>query len=175
MEEIIAKKYANALIEAYPQKKLEDIYALLSDVSQAFSMDKCKEIIRSPYVSKQDKKAFMLSLLDDNKDMKNFISVLAENDRLDLIPFMTQALSRHFMNLNKKYEAVLYVAEELDSASVKEIADNLSKRLGVVLSITQSIVSVDGIKLVVQDLGVEISFLKERFLARLKHHILKSI
>lgn len=175
MEEIIAKKYANALIDIHPIKKLKDIHASLDSISQAFSVDKCKEIIYSPYVSKKDKEKFVLSLLDDDKDIKSFINVLAQNDRLDLIPFVTKALVKHFMSSEKTYEAILYTAKELDSASVTKIAENLSKKLGVVLTITQSIVQIDGIKLVVEDLGVEISFLKERFLDNLKDHILKSI
>lgn len=79
------------------------------------------------------------------------------------------------MDTEKKYEAILYVAQELDSATISTMTNNLSKKLNVDIAIKQCLTKIDGIKLIVQDLGIEISFAKERFFENLKSHILKAI
>ena len=55
------------------------------------------------------------------------------------------------------------------------IAKSLSSRLNVNLDLRQERAAIDGIRLSVEDLGVEISFSKERFFTDLTNHILKAI
>ncbi|SQB98818.1 F0F1 ATP synthase subunit delta [Helicobacter fennelliae] len=174
MEEIIAKKYANALIKTYPQNILKNIFPSLCDISNALSIQKCQEIVHSPYITKQAKTDFILSLLK-HKESEIFIKILSQNNRIEIIPFITKALKKHFMDTEKKYEAILYVAQELDSATISTMTNNLSKKLNVDIAIKQCLTKIDGIKLIVQDLGIEISFAKERFFENLKSHILKAI
>ncbi len=75
----------------------------------------------------------------------------------------------------KEYAATLTAKESLDTKTLEKIQDSLAKKLGVKLSIKQRLSEVDGIKLSVEDLGIEVSFSKERFSNDLKHHILKAL
>ena len=71
MEEIIAKKYAYALIGIYnkDKAKIQEITRLLSEVSQAFCIERFQDIIHSPYIPKAKKREFLLSLFNDQQDL----------------------------------------------------------------------------------------------------------
>lgn len=175
MEEIIAQKYTNALIKGYKTDALKEIYDSLKEVYNVFGLVEFKDIINSPCIDKNKKKDLVFSLITKKDSVKNLIEVLTQNDRIDIIPFIVHSLNKHFMTLDKKYEAILYTSKELSSNEVENIASNLAKKLGVALTISQSICDIEGIKLVVTDLGIEISFLQERFFDDLKSHVLQAI
>ncbi|WP_304209197.1 F0F1 ATP synthase subunit delta [Helicobacter canis] len=175
MEEIIAKKYAQALIQCFNREDLERVSKLFSQASQAFCVENFRDIIRSPYVGKTKKKELLLSLFDDDKQLDAFLDLLIENNRVDIIPFVDSVLERYLRALENSYKAVLYAPKNLDSSTIANVAKSLSAKLGVQLHIEQSATKVDGIRLVVQDLGIEVSFLKKRFFDDLKAHILRSI
>lgn len=175
MEEIVAKKYAYALIKSCDNDALKKLAKIFSQVSQAFGVEKFIDIIHSPYVPKAKKKEFLLSLLGGDKQAGDFVNLLIENNRLDILPFVADILEGHLRGLANSYKAVLYAPSNLDSSTISNIAQNLSKKLGIHLDIEQSSSKVDGIQLKVEDLGIEISFLKNRFFDDLKNRILKAI
>ena len=175
MEEIIAKKYACALIQHFDTKDLEEIAALFHGASQAFALEKFRDIVHSPYVAREQKKNLLLSLFNNDERLDSFLNLLIENGRLDILPFIGDVIQSHLRMLGNSYRAVLYAPKNLDSDTVSGIVKNLSGRLGVNLDVEQVSAKVDGIRLIVEDLGVEISFLKKRFFENLKSHIVKSI
>lgn len=175
MEEIIAKKYAQALIQYVSRDDLERVSKLFSQASQAFSVEKFRDVIQSPYIGRMKKKELLLSLFDGDEQLGAFLDLLIENNRVDIIPFIDSVLERYLRALQNSYKAVLYAPKNLDSDTIASIAKSLSAKLGVRLHIEQSATKVDGIRLVVQDLGIEVSFLKKRFFDDLKAHILRSI
>ena len=75
---------------------------------------------------------------------------------------------------NKEYIANLKVNEKYDEVVLKDIQDQFSKKLGVNLILKQELVDEVGIKLIVEDLGVEISFSQEKFIQDLRSHIMKA-
>ena len=177
MEEIIAKKYAYALIGIYnkDEAKIQEITRLLSEVSQAFCIERFQDIIHSPYIPKAKKREFLLSLFNDQQDLKGFIELLIQNNRVEILPFVAHILEKYVRSVENNYKAILYAPRNLDSSTIANIAQNLSKKLGIHLSIEQSSSKIDGIRLSVEDLGVEISFLKKRFFEDLRSHILRVI
>ena len=76
MEEIIAKKYAQALIKTYDNATLKKLTEVLCEACKAFEVEKFRDIIHSPYVSKAKKKDLLLSLLDNQKEFANFVCLL---------------------------------------------------------------------------------------------------
>ncbi len=83
-------------------------------------------------------------------------------------------LSSYLATLNKEYIAQLIVSESYDEAVLREIESQFSKKLGVNLLLKQQIVANVGVKLVVEDLGMEVSFSQEKFVNDLRNHILKA-
>lgn len=179
MVEIIAKKYSKAIVQNVGFSELEPFLKNLKKLAEPFHIEKFLDIINSPCISKSDKQDFLLQFLDKKhasfEKIKNFIGLLAENDRFDIIPSVCELLQSNIDEQNNSYVGVLYLNKEGDSASIDKIKKNLSERLNIDLDIQQRIVDIEGIKLIIEDLDIEVSFSREYFLNELKSHILKAI
>lgn len=182
MLQIIAKKYTQALIESGCD--LETSLQVLRGVSTILKDKKSADIINSPFLSKAQKEAFLFNLLGDtgadkaksgNEKIENFFRLIAQADRILLIPLIANELEKRLLAQKKEYAATLVSKEELDTKTLEKIQTALAKKLGVKLSISQELSGVDGIKLSVEDLGIEVAFSKERFGNELKNHILKAL
>lgn len=177
MKGLIAKRYIKALAASVSQQELEEIALLLKKLADASSISKFREIIESPYIASERKMEFILKHLLDNVGsvrFVNFIKVLEEHRRLDLFGELYAEVSSYLAAFNKEYIAQLIVAESYEDSVLKEIESKFSKRLGVKLVLQQKILANAGIKLVVEDLGVEVSFSKEKFITDLRSHILRA-
>ncbi|PAF44217.1 F0F1 ATP synthase subunit delta [Helicobacter sp. 11S02596-1] len=176
MVEIVAKKYTKALIASFDDNHLE---AFLKDIEKmvgVFGYEKFLDIIHSPYVSKSHKQAFLLELINSNNEKTiNFVKLLGENDRFDIIPSLYAGLQAYMSQKSKSYVGLLYLNQKVDPNVVDRIAKALSGRFGVSLEIKQVENPIEGIKLVIDDLGIEISFSRENFLNELKSYVLKAI
>lgn len=176
MQQIIAKKYTQALIDSGID--LESMLSVLKGFELVLKDKKSADIIASPFINKAQKKAFVLesvAKIDSDKKITNFFALLAEADRILLIPYISHELQKRLLAQKKEYAATLTSKEELDSTTLNKIVESLAKKLGVKLSIKQELSAVDGIKLSVDDLGIEVAFSKERFSSDLKHHILQAL
>lgn len=177
MKDLIAKRYVKALANTLSESELKEIASLLETLAKASGVTKFQEIIASPYVAQIQKIDFILKAVLEDKATKkfvNFIKVLAEHKRLDLFGELYAELSTYLAALNKEYIAQLFVSESYDSNILKEIEEKFSKKLGVNLLLKQQIVDDLGIKLVVEGLGVEVSFSQEKFISDLRNHILRA-
>ncbi|TLD96030.1 F0F1 ATP synthase subunit delta [Helicobacter jaachi] len=170
----IAKKYTQALINS--SIKLDEMLNILKDLSSSLQDKKVMSIIASPFLNKTQKEQLLLESIG-NVDVKiqNFFRLLVEEDRIQLIPYIAQELEKCLLARKKEYAATLVSKEELDSKTLDKIQASLAKKLGVKLSIKQKISGTDGIRLSVEDLGIEVSFSRERFSNDLKNHILKAL
>lgn len=171
---IIAKKYTQALIDSGAD--LDEALHILKGFSLVLREKKYADIIASPFLSKTQKEQFLRDNIGkvDTK-LENFFRLLAEADRILLIPYISNELEKRLLANKKEYAATLTSKEELDSKTLDKIQIALAKKLGVKLSIKQKLSGIEGIKLSVEDLGMEVSFSKERFSNDLKHHILKAL
>ncbi|RDU73652.1 ATP synthase F1 subunit delta [Helicobacter aurati] len=179
-EIIIAKKYARALAACSNIEQLTEIYNVYSSLESAFTLYRFYEIINSPIVSKEDKLNLLYSLihsLNQKLDSKSqrFLAVLAENSRLSLIPAISTELKKIIDYKRNIYLATLYSNEQISNDTLQKIKTNLEKKLHVSLEIFQEIdFHIDGIRLNVPDLGIEIVFLKNNFIKELQDFILKA-
>lgn len=179
MVEIVAKKYSKAIVENVGFDELESFLKSFKKLAEPFCVERFVDIMNSPYVSKDDKQEFLLEFADKKyanfKKIKNFIALLAENNRFDVIPSICELLQANLDEKNNSYIGILYLNKEVDITSINEIKKNLARRLNIALDIQQKIADIEGIKLVIEDLDIEVSFSKEYFLNELKSHILKAI
>ncbi|MCI2236053.1 MULTISPECIES: F0F1 ATP synthase subunit delta [Helicobacter] len=177
MKELIAKRYIRAFSKDALKNELEKDLEFLSILANAYQISKFKEIIESPYVEISKKVEFVLQVILENKATQrfsNFVKVLAEHKRLNLFQELYAELFSYIASLNKEYIANLKVNEKYDEVVLKDIQGQFSKKLGVNLILKQEIVDEVGIKLIVEDLGVEISFSQEKFIQDLRSHIMKA-
>ena len=176
MKELIAKKYVNALLIDLDSNIANKYYEQLKTLSSAFSSEKLISIITTPDVNKAKRTELFLSMLDNADDkMINFIKVLGENSRFDVIPDIVSEMKKELDKINNSYEGTIFVKEELDSSIVKDLEEKFSKKFDTTLSLSQNICDYDGIKVDIDGLGVEVSFSADRLKSNLSEYILKAI
>ena len=175
MEELIAKRYAKALSSV--SKNIVDAAEVLNVLTEAISTTEVKSALNSPIVASEKKTEMILSTLGEGEDvtLTNFIKILGENKRLDLIPAIAKVLNADLQKVSNKYEGVLSSKETLDGAALNSLEKTLKKYTGSTIKLTQEKSSLDGLRVSVDDLGIEVNFSKERVKEQLIDFIKKSL
>lgn len=174
MEELIAKRYAQALSSV--SKDLSGILEVLNVLSEVISSSEIKSTLTSPIISSEQKTAMVLSVIsDDDKILVNFIKILGENKRLDLIPAITKVLNTDQQRVSNEYEGVLKSTSSLDEATLANLEETLKKYTGSTIKLTQQKTDLEGLRVSVDDLGIEVNFSKQRVKEQLIDFIKKSL
>ncbi len=177
MEKLIAKRYIKALkdgSDAEAVKNMSDVFATLAE---SFKDEKFIQIIDDPNVSASNKSEILLQAVKSVKSEKinNFIKLLVENKRINIIPAMAEALRKDIAVSTKTYEGIIYSNKAIATKIVEDLSNGLSKKFDSKISLTFVQNDFDGIKVDVEDLGVEIHFSKTRINAQLVEYIIKAI
>ena len=176
MSTLIAKKYANALIQSSSEAELLGVYELLSQIISAFKMDKFNHIILSPDVEQSKKESLILSLVDGKEaKLVNFIKLLATNDRLSLLPLIVKELQYQIALKNNVFEGEVLSNFDISAAQIAILEANFSKKFNAQVKLNALKSDYPGVKITLDNLGVEVSFSLERLKAQMSEHILKAI
>jgi len=178
MEELIANRYVKALVESTTTKKQRAEFSkILSEISKIFDDASVVERLASPLISNSDKTAFILDGLGEESDVKlqNFIKILGENSRLDLLPVVAKVMNQSIQKESNKYEGIVSSSTKLKAAELKELQDSLKTYTGSTIKLKQETSDIDGIKVSVEDLGIEVNFSKQRVKEQLIDFITKSL
>lgn len=176
MSEAIAKKYIKALMGSVAESELENVHSALDALASAFSNQKFNNIILSNDIKKAEKENFILSMLDKpSAKLSNFIKLLTENGRLGDIPAMAKELQKQIAIKNNAYHGVLISNFDVDSAQVTDIEKSLSSKLDSTITLENRVTNYPGLKVEIDDLGVEVGLSTERVKAQLAEHILKAL
>lgn len=176
MSTAIAKKYVNALIESCNEKELSSIHAALTSVSEAFKIAKFNNIVLSPDVSQKDKESLVLSLIDSEEaKFSNFIKLIVLNDRLGLIPSIAKELNYQISLKKNVFEGEVLSNFKMTPVQIATLEENFGKKFNAKVKLHPSQNSYPGIKIALDDLGVEVSFSLDRLKTQMSEHILKAI
>ena len=176
MNDLVAKRYVKALIDGRDSLTINTISDKLNTISSAFADEKFNSIISSPQIASDVKVGLISSFVDGMENtLSNFIKLLGEKRRLDLLPFIAKELSTQIAKISNSYVGIVYTNQELSSDYVSSIEEQFSRKFDVKLSLSQKVCDYDGIKVDIDGLGVEISFSKERLKSQLIDHILKAV
>ena len=175
MEELIAKRYAKALSEAV--SNVEDAVSVLDALSEALSSPKAKKIIASPIVPASQKTELVLEALGKDADgaLVNFVKVLGEHGRLGLIPAIAKVLHADLQKAANRYEGVVQSASDVPAEEVKRLEQTLSSYTGATVALRTEKSDIDGLRVRVDDLGIEVNFSKARVKEQLIDFIKKSL
>ncbi len=175
MEELIAKRYATALSSV--SKDVASIVEVLNVLTEAISSDEVKTALTSPIIATEKKTEMILSALGTKADatLVNFIKILGENGRLDLIPAITKVLNADLQKESNQYEGVLKSKETLGDKELSKLETTLKKYTGSTIKLTQEKTDLDGLRVSVDDLGIEVNFSKQRVKEQLIDFIKKSL
>jgi F-type H+-transporting ATPase subunit delta len=136
-----------------------------------------KTALTSPIVPAEKKTEMILSALGNDVDttLVNFIKILGENKRLDLIPAIAKVLNAELQKESNKYEGVLKSSKKLGKEELSKLEKTLEKYTGSKIKLTQEKTDLDGLRVSVDDLGIEVNFSKERVKEQLIDFIKKSL
>ena len=177
MEELIAKRYIKAMNSGSDTASIQNMTSVFSVLAESFKDEKFVQIIDNPNVSSNDKSEILLEAVAsaDSSQVNNLIKLLVENKRINIIPAIAQELRKDLASSTKTYEGIVYSDSEIDAATMKELSNGLSKRFDSTISLSYVKDNFDGIKVDVEDLGVEINFSKTRINSQIIEHIVKAI
>jgi F-type H+-transporting ATPase subunit delta len=177
MEELIAKRYIKALKSDFDLKTVQTISSLFDVLADSFKDDKFVSIIDNPEVSAKDKSAILLDAVKPAKSDKvnNFINLLIENKRVNIIPAIAKELKREIAKSTKTYEGVIYSDSKIDQKVITALGKGMSKKFDSKIAFTFVKNDFNGIKVEVEGLGIEINFSKDRIDSQIIEHIIKAI
>jgi len=175
MEELIAKRYATALTSV--SKDIKSVSKILNVLTEAISNNEVKTVLTSPIVSAEKKTEMILAALGDEADatLTNFIKILGENKRLDLIPAIARVLNAELQKASNQYEGIVKSAKELDKKELSKLEGTLASYTGAQIKLKQEKSDLDGLRVSVDDLGIEVNFSKQRVKEQLIDFIKKSL
>jgi len=175
MEELIAKRYATALSSV--SKDIKGVSAVLNVLTEAVSSEEVRTALTSPIVPAEKKTEMILSALGNDADatLVNFIKILGENKRLDLIPAIAKVLNADLQKESNKYEGVLKSSKKLEKEELNKLEKTLEKYTGSTIKLKQEKTDLDGLRVSVDDLGIEVNFSKQRVKEQLIDFIKKSL
>ncbi|MDR1975987.1 MAG: F0F1 ATP synthase subunit delta [Campylobacteraceae bacterium] len=176
MSTVIAKRYVKALLESFSDKELANVQAALQELNSAFGIAKFTTIISTPDVDKEDKKRLVISILkDSDKRLINFISLLSERGRLLFLPDICKELELQISLKNNRYEGKIYADKEISRDQTESLQKSFGKKFKADITFKSEKSNYKGVKIEIDDLGVETSFSLDRLKAQMTEHILKAI
>ncbi len=176
MEELISKRYAQALLSVANEEERVVYIGLLNQIADAFDNPRVQAIMQAPIVSNEKKAETILSVLDQRADKKfiNFIKILSSKKRLPLIPVIANLLNAQVQKEKNEYEGVVLSQNKLGSDELVQLEETLKSYTGATIKLSQAESNLDGLMVEVEDLGIEVNFSKERVKEQLIDFIMKS-
>ena len=177
MEELIAKRYIKAMNSSADMASMQNMTDVFSVLAESFKNEKFVQIIDNPNVSSNDKSEILLEAVKsaNSSQINNLIKLLVENKRINIIPAIAQELKKDLCASTKTYEGTIYSDSEIDAKVMQELSNGLSKKFDANITLVYVKDNFDGIKVDVEDLGVEINFSKTRINSQMIEHIVKAI
>ncbi len=177
MEELIAKRYIKALLVDSDINFVKDVAVLFQSLAQSFNDKKFINVMMNSEVSKADKASLLLDIVKPAASQKvnNFVQLLVENKRIAIIPAIAEELRKNLANMEKTYSGVVLSDTEISANVLEDLSNGLSKKYDSKILLAFEKTDFNGIKVEVNDLGIEIDFSKDRINHQLIEHITKAI
>ncbi|MEM5530748.1 F0F1 ATP synthase subunit delta [Gammaproteobacteria bacterium AS21] len=155
----VARPYTKAVFEfARDAGTIQKWSDSLNDAAQVTSDEVMKSILGNPALTSDQKASAMITVLEDlDESGQNFIKLLAENNRLALVPEIAVQFEQLKANQESNVEINVTTAYELDEQQQQNLTQALSAKLGrdvsLLSTVDQSILG--GVVIRTQDLVID--------------------
>jgi len=171
---MIVEKYVKALLAALNEDEIVEVYEAIARLALVAKDPKFILIVKSPVLTIDEKVEILKELAEcDNPKFINFIRILLENKRIDLLKDIYQALyaavSKHF----NTYAGV--VIGKISEETLKAIEEKLAKKFNATIKLRLKEEDIHGIKVFVDVLNIEVSVLEDKIKQDLLNFVLKAI
>lgn len=174
--ESIAKRYAKAITELVSGQELDTFATHLEEASALFGLKKFTDIMLSPDVSGNDKKELILgSINNPSKGFSNLVQLLAEKERFAIIPDISSQIAKQIAANNNVYVGKLISGFAVSNEKIAELESELGSKFKCTVKLENIVTDFSGIKVELDELGVEVSFSLDRLKSQMSEHILKAI
>jgi len=177
MDTLIAKKYAKALI-GLDGLSLEEAQEQIDAIAKVIDSDsEIKRFLESPLVKSDAKYKAIVEPIKDklNPKILALLELMAQKGRLSLIPELSAILSKEIMIKSNKFKGILESNEDIDETLKKKLEKKLASYSGAEIELEFIKDDIDGVKVEVSDLGLELNFSKESVKRALLEHIQKAL
>ncbi|SES80037.1 ATP synthase F1 subcomplex delta subunit [Nitrosomonas marina] len=127
----VARPYAEAVYKlAVAKNKLSDWSNMLRDAADISQQEQIKGLIGNPVVSAKQLGELLLEIGKSrfNQEGRNFLLMLAENNRIGILPQISQ-LYEHLKSQHEgMLEATIISAFEMDSGQLKKLVASLERK-----------------------------------------------
>lgn len=177
MEELIAKRYIKAFKEGLDAQTMQNATLIFDTLAKSFEDARFVEIMNSPNVTKEQKLEILLAAAKpaNSTNIDSLIKLLVENKRISIIPAISESMRKDTAHTSKTYKGRVYSDSDLDAKVIEDLSRGLSKKFDSNISLDFIKENFNGIKVDVEDLGVEINFSKTRINNQIIQHIIKAI
>jgi F-type H+-transporting ATPase subunit delta len=138
----VARPYTKAAFEYAVAAGSLDQWANMLSVSATVVADtRVARVLGNPALTSEQKAATLVALLEDELDQsgKNFVSLLAENSRLALLPEIAEQFRKLKAAQEASIEVALTTAFELADEQQQKLAKALSTKLGRQVTVTAQV------------------------------------
>ncbi|WP_426415508.1 F0F1 ATP synthase subunit delta [Aestuariirhabdus sp. LZHN29] len=128
----VARPYAKAAFEAAQDSGELDLWASMLELGAAVAQDRSVVLfLDHPELSREQKAAAFVDICDGklNEEAKNFFSVMAENNRLALLPEVFVLFENFKTQLDKQVDVTVETAFDMGKKQQDALAQALSKKL----------------------------------------------
>ncbi len=172
---MIVDKYVKALLLALKDDdEVVKVYEAIAKLSLVAKNPKFILLVKSPMLSIDEKVNFLTKITEcENEKFKNFLKILIENKRIDLLKDIFKKLYTEVSRRFNTYAGV--VIGKVSEETLKSIEEKLSKEFNATIKLKLKDADIKGIKVLVDVLDVEISVVEDRIKQNLINTIIKAI
>ena len=175
MKSSLSQRYSQAFIQSFDAQGTQEFVAKAEMIRALFANKDFLDLVHNPFVDYSKKYEVLNTVLAyQDKKIQNALMLLAKSERLSLLPeILGDILSLKSLE-SKTYRATLYCNSKLSAEMLEKISKILCQKLNLAVQIQEQLWERDGIKCVIEELDLEISFSKEMFVSNLQSYILDS-
>lgn len=138
----IARPYAKAAFDLAIETKTQDQWSdTLKSLAMIAENEEFSNVMNAPQVTANQLEEVVLGMLGDKlpEGGDNFIKLLAQNGRLEVLPEVQLQFVALLAESQKSIEAEVMTARPLTEAQKTNLTEALKKRLGVSVSIVETV------------------------------------
>ncbi len=171
---MVVEKYAKAFLASLNEEEIAPAYEAVARISLVAKDPKFILIVKSPLLSLDEKIQKLAEIAEyDNQMFLNFLRIILENKREDLFKEIHTSLYEKVSRYFNTYAGV--VEGKISEETLKEIEKKLSEKFNATIKLQLNQKDINGIKVFVDILNVEVALNEEKIKSDLINNILKAI
>ncbi len=171
---MIVEKYTKALMSSLNDDEIVEIYEAIAKIALVANNPKFILIVKSPLLSLDEKLKFLIDLAQNNNEkLINFLKILLINKRIDLIREIHQNLYEKVSEYLNTYAGI--VEGKVGENVLRELEKKLSEKFNAKIKLQLKESDLNGVRVFVDVLNVEVSLDENKIKRDLINQILKAI